>query len=695
MSSIILEYSYWWLILILIIAFLFSYFLYKNDDSFSDAKKYVVILLKTLRFSLVFILLFFLLKPLLKSTNKTIEKPIIAFLQDNSESIVLNKDSNFIKTKYLEQINKLSDELSENYEFVSYNFGKDISKTDSISFTDTETNIDKAINEINTLYSNRNIGAVIISTDGIYNEGSNPIHSNYSLNAPIYTIGLGDSIVKKDILISDIVFNNTAYKGNSFPVKITIVSKKLKGTNSKLKILNSGKVISELPINITENNFEQDYNFRIIAEEKGVERYTVQIENIDEETNLDNNNKDFVVKIIESKKKVLILANSPHPDVSAIRKSLEGSLLYDVTYKLADENIDNLQSFDLVILHQLPSRKHNIADLFTKFSNFGIPTLSILGAQTDVNSFNKYNANLQIQTRINSYEETAPLFNDKFVDFILSDESKEFFNDLSPLISNFADYKLNSKSDILLYQKIKNIETSKPLVVFTDNSGQKNGVITGEGIWKWRLIDYNRNKSFEIFDAFINKTVQFLSANIKNEPFVVENKSQYKTDENVKLYAKLYNKSYELVNNTDVSLEIKNADGELFTYVFDKYYESYRIDIGKLPKGDYSYTAKTELGKNKYSKSSNFSVTETDKESLNTLADFDLLRQISAKYNGKYYSINMINELQNEIENNKDITSVAYTQTYLTDIINNIWFFIFLILLVTTEWITRKFLGTY
>ena len=695
MFSIILEYSYWWLIIVTIIAFLYSYLLYKNDDSFSDAKKIVVILLKVLRFTLVFILLFFLLKPLLKSTEKTIEKPIIAFLQDNSQSVINNKDSAFIKTNYKNQLKNMSEELGLKYDFVHYNFGKNISKSDTISFTDTETNIDNALNEINKLYSNRNIGAVILSSDGIYNEGSNPIYTNYSLNAPIYTIGLGDSIVKKDIAISDVVYNRTVYKGNSFPVKITVSSKRLKGANSILKILNSGKVVSELPIKITDDNFEQDFSFRITANDKGAERYTILIDGVDSETNIENNVKDFVVKVIESKKKILIIANSPHPDISAIIKSLEGSLLYDVNYKLAEENVEDLQSYDLVILHQLPSRKHNIADLYTKFDNLGLPILTIVGAQTDVKNFNKSNTSMQIQTRINSYEETSPIFNEKFVNFILTDESKNFFNDLPPLISNFADYKLNSKSDILLFQKIKNIETQKPLVVFTDNSGRKDGFITGEGIWKWRLIDYNRNKSFDIFDAFINKTVQFLTANIKNEPFIVENKLQYKADENIKLFAKLYNKSFELVNATDVNLEIKNSDGDLFTYVFDKFYDTYKVDIGKLPKGDYSYTARTKLGENKYIKSSNFSVIETDKESINTVANFDLLRHVSTKFNGKYYSVKEIGKLVKEIENNKDITSVAYTQTYLSDIINNVWFFILLVSLATIEWVMRKFLGTY
>ena len=695
MISVITEYSFWWLIPISILSFLFSFLLYKNDNSFSDIKKYVVISLKSLRFILVFILLFFLLKPLLKNTDKTIEKPIITFLQDNSESIILNKDSLFINGEYKQQIKKLSKELEDNYEFVFYKFSKNIEKNDSLNFRGSETDINHAISQINKLYTNRNIGAVIIASDGIYNKGSNPNFSNYSLNAPIYTIGIGDSLLKKDIAIENIIYNKTVFIGNSFPVKISISAKKLSNKKSKIKILSEGKIIDEKEITITENNFETNFNFIISAKEKGIKRFSVIIDSLDNETNLENNKKDFIVEVIDSKKQVLIVANSPHPDISAIRKSLEGAFLYNVNYFQVDEKIENLKDYDLIILHQLPSKTNNISDLLTKIENLNTPILSIIGEQTDIKYFNKINTGVQIKTQINSFEETSPSLNKEFSYFTIDDNRKDFFDDLPPLISNFANYNITSKNNIFLFQKIKNIETQKPLIVFTENSGKKRGLITGEGIWKWRIIDYSKNNSFDNFDNLIKKTVQYLSANIKNEAFIVEHKVEYSTNENIQISAKLYNKSFEAINTPEVKLSIKNNDGKAFNYIFEKHFDSYKIKLGKLAEGDYSLIANTEFGGEKYSKNSNFSVVKINKESLNTVADFELLKQISNKFGGSFFTAKDIEKLKVEIKNNKDITSVSHTQDYLTDLINNIWFFILLIALVSTEWVTRKFSGTY
>lgn len=695
MTNIILEYSYWWLIIIFAVAFLYSFLLYKNDDSFSDIKKYVLILLKSFRFTLVFILLFFLLKPLLKNTDKTIEKPIVAFLQDNSTSLVQSKDSLFLRNNYKQRIRNLTKELGDNYDFVFYKFSGNIEKKDSFNFLGSQTNIENALNKINKLYSNRNIGAIVLASDGIYNKGANPVYSNYSLNAPIYTIGIGDSINKKDIAISNLIYNKTVFLGNSFPLIINITAKKLLGEKTKIKILSDGKIIEEKEILINNINFDTKYNFKIPAEEKGVKRYTVIVDSLPNETNIENNKKDFIVEVVDSKKQILIIANSPHPDISAIRKSLETTLLYNVDYFQIDEEIDDLKKYDLLILHQIPSKKRPATNLLSKIDNYNIPILSILGAQADIKKYNKQNTGITIKTQINSYEETSPILNKNFSYFTVNDAAKDFYDNLPPLISNFADYKLNGKNDILLYQKIKNIETQKPLVVFTENAGKKHGLITGEGIWRWRINDYKLNNSFDNFDNLIKKTVQYLCANIKNETFIVEHKVEYRTNENIRISAKLYNKSFEPVNSAEVKLTIKNKDGKFYNYIFEKYYDSYKINLGKLPEGDYLLKAETELGSDKYTKTSSFSVVKTNIESLNTVANFDLLKQISSKFGGAFFNINEIENLKNEIENNKNITSVSHSQDYLSEIINNIWFFILLITLASAEWIIRKYSGSY
>ena len=134
--------------------------------------------LAAFRFLSVAAIAFFLLGPLLKSIEKTEEKPVIVFAQDNSESIVLNKDSSFIKNEYLSGFNQLLDEFSDDYDIVKYSFGETIERDGAINFSDKQTDISLLMDEIYNRFSNRNLGAVLLSSDGIYNRGANPIYQS-------------------------------------------------------------------------------------------------------------------------------------------------------------------------------------------------------------------------------------------------------------------------------------------------------------------------------------------------------------------------------------------------------------------------------------------------------------------------------------------------------------------------------------
>ncbi|HQS04946.1 MAG TPA: hypothetical protein PLT16_04845, partial [Daejeonella sp.] len=83
-------------------------------------------------------------------------------------------------------------------------FAEEIKSGLDVKYDGSLTDISSVFKLIDDQFSNRNIGAVIIGTDGIYNRGSNPQYESKNLKAPIYTIALGDTIAKRDLLISNV-----------------------------------------------------------------------------------------------------------------------------------------------------------------------------------------------------------------------------------------------------------------------------------------------------------------------------------------------------------------------------------------------------------------------------------------------------------------------------------------------------------
>ena len=83
----------------------------------------------------------------------------------------------------------------------------------------------------------------------------------------------------------------------------------------------------------------------------------------------------------------------------------------------------------------------------------------------------------------------------------------------------------------------------------------------------------------------------------------------------------MYNKSYELINEADIKLQISDTAGNKTEYVLNKTQKSYSLNTGIFSPGKYTWAAETILDGKKKKKSGIFTVTPINIESVNTVAN--------------------------------------------------------------------------
>ena len=88
-------YSLWYLLLILPLAGGLTWLMYQRAKDLLPRAPRIV--LSIFRFIVLSVLGLLLLEPLLNSLNRIQFAPIIAVLQDDSESLVVQKDSNYVR----------------------------------------------------------------------------------------------------------------------------------------------------------------------------------------------------------------------------------------------------------------------------------------------------------------------------------------------------------------------------------------------------------------------------------------------------------------------------------------------------------------------------------------------------------------------------------------------------------------------
>ncbi|HOZ29386.1 MAG TPA: hypothetical protein PLL66_00545 [Bacteroidales bacterium] len=692
--TVYFEYPSYLIIVAVITAAVVSFLLYYKDRLFVELQKWKRLLMTCLRFVFVLIILLLLLNPIFKSSAILIQKPIIVFVQDNSRSIVLNSDSTFYKNEYKQNVKSLLKSIEDTYD-VKYLQFSDITSNDSIlDYSGEITDISSVFPEVISRFSGMNLGAVILATDGIYNKGVNPAYNN-NIDFPVYSIALGDTITQKDLILKDIMHNKVAFLGNRFPLKVFINAEKCSEKESEINIYRDDKIVYSAKFNIPENSTSTSLEIEIYADKLGIQQYEIELKHLKDEISYENNQNTFVVNVIDNRNKILLLANSPHPDLGALKFALKDNPDFELEIQYINDLKANIKDYDLIILHQIPSIQNSATGIFSEIEKYSIPTLFILGSSSSLDAFNALKVGLEIKNMSKKTDDATPSFNSSFSAFSPGVDTDVFFKNLSPLKVFFGDYTFQGESKILLYQNINGVKTSKPLIAIIENNKTKTGIITGEGIWKWRIEDYKYNSEHTGFTTLINRIIQYIIVRRIQDKLSVETKQVFNENEPLILNASFYNEAYELVPDMEVILKLTNKENKEFKYNFSSFGNSYRLDLGRLPVDIYHYSAVTKFENKEYTASGEFIVQKINIEALVTTADHNILYRLAELSGGKVFYPDDMNTIPKVLEDNSDIANIAYNQEKLHTITDLIWMFFTILLFASTEWILRKYWGGY
>lgn len=690
--SIITKYPLWFILFCVALGGIYALVLYRKNDKLKEFSVNLIRLIAALRFLTVATLGFLLLSPFIKQLDRIVEKPIVILALDNSESIALTKDSASVKKKYIQQIAQIKSELESDFELKLYTFGETLSEDDSLSFDQRQTDISAVLEGVENRFSNRNVGALIIASDGIYTKGSNPLYTSFSANYPIYTLTIGDTSVQRDAQVSKIVANKIAYLGNQFPISIQINASQLNGKKTTLQIFNDGNKVFSVPVEYTSDDFFIDIQAVLEARSVGLQKFLVKLSTVDGEQNTANNASTVYLDVLDGREKILLLANAPHPDIAAIKRAIEQNENYEVSISLMDKFDGNVDGANLVIYHNLPSKSTDLTKIQQQSK---ISSLYIVGQQTNINLLNQLSLGMQVQTIGREYTEATPKVNKTFPLFTLSEQTLESVTDFPPMVVPFGKVNSSVSTYTLLKQKIGGVETESPLWFFLQKENYKTGVILGEGVWRWALGDYQKNKTREHLEEMITKSVQYLSVKADKSLFRVSTENDFLENQSIIFDAQVYNESYELINNGEVGITLTNSKDQSYQFTFSKTSTSYYLDAGRLPADEYRYIAKTtSLGK-ELKETGILTVLPIQVESLNLRADNQLLTRLSKQHNGETFYLDDADRLVDVLRKRDDIKAISYAQTRLTDLINNKWVFFLLLALLSAEWFIRKRNGSY
>ena len=660
-------------ILALLLA-LFQY-IYKSDRN--NIKWYLAIL----RFITIFLLLLLIVNPKFDKEVIKIIKPKLVLAVDNSQSIkYLNKDS---LTKFLMQTILGSSKITEKFDTITYTFGEQLNQSSVVNFKDEKTNINQALQDIQVIYEPQ-ISPIVLISDGNQTTGRNYVNSSKTFNQAIFPLVLGDTISETDLKIQNINNNKYTYLENKFPVEIIC------------SYVGNEPILSDLVISSQDNivfkeqlNFSTRYNSKIItplikSSKVGRQSYKVYLKPIQNEKNILNNLKNFSIETIDEYSKIALVSTMSHPDLGALKTSIETNKQRSVDILRPDEYILSKNTYRVIILYQPNIKFERVFELIKQMNN---NTLIVAGISTDWTFLNKIqsdfnkkstNQNTLVQAQINT----------EFTSFDINDYN---FNSYPPLNTDLGEISINTKFETLL-DRSKNNNISSPLWFTYENTKSRNSLVLAEGLWKWRMHSFIQESDFKKFDSFISKIIQYLDIKKQNNRLVVNYESIYDGNQDLSIKAQYYNKNYELDLNAEINIKFKNnISGDLIELPMNINNYFHEIDLNVLDSGSYSF--EVNVNNEVHNKTGMFEILEPNIEKQLINANINDLKQLSKNTNAKLFLDSQVNQLIEElIADNRFYSKQKITKksVYLFDIT-----FILFILFVSLflEWLIRKYNG--
>ena len=673
----------WYAIVIsFVAAFGVSFFIYKND--FKKSKLWKLALFFRFLGTFLLVLLFF--APSISFESQEIIKPKLIVYRDVSTSC---------DTQSLIVFNDLQERLFERFKnqlvIMPFNFSKEVSNASfATDFSQKQqTRIDEVIYHFQQQTKDESIGAGILISDGIVNQGKLPSFIDVNSTVPLYSIGIGDSTIYEDLEVQSLIGNEYVYKQNKLMLETSLSSKKCNGKSAIVLVKENGKIIHQENWTSSKNADWTKLSVEVSPNVIGWVKYTVEIKGSFNEKNIANNTKTLWVEVVDQKKKIHLVYTKPHPDIKSLKLALESKVQNELVIYNGSNGLK--VGGDLYLLHGYPSNKKEIESLQGLLQK-QVPFWVFADNQQAISCLDLV-LGKTVNASFSQFQEVTTELNAQFGAFSLESDIKKW-NSFGAVNTPLMKLNLGSEFQSQLIQKWNGISTGFPLMGNVENNGLRSCWFFGNGIWRWRMNENRVYGNASTFDDWVSKNVLWLAAS-----------GQKQKEIRISIQSRELNLGSSqpiMVTHYD-KVGLPNLSDEVKLYLIDSQNKKQNIPLYKslnhfkanfLASKNGQFKLRAELVNHpEISDEIVVSISKLGVEATNTVANFNLLRDVSRKHKATFFQKNEIDQLVKLLEKNAIGSDRILIVNKHVSFLQIFMVLMSIVVIFSAEWFLRKWLG--
>jgi hypothetical protein len=231
-----------------------------------------------------------------------------------------------------------------------------------------------------------------------------------------------------------------------------------------------------------------------------------------------------------------------------------------------------------------------------------------------------------------------------------------------------------------------------PFLIVRNAEGRRTVMLTGYGIWRWKLLAPTEDAGGLLYDQFVSNVVRWLTAADDERRFrVTPDHDSFSSLEAPSFSGQVYDESLQPVDDAELRVSVTGGDATTSMVLSPLGNGQYAGTSTLLPPGDYTYVAVARSGSVTLGEDrGTFSVGGLNAEFVETKMNRMSLEGLSSRTGGTYFDADDVRGLADRVRGVSGFQRVELVQRTDVDLWSNPWMLGLVVLLFSTEWFLRK-----
>jgi uncharacterized membrane protein len=291
------------------------------------------VVLAGIRLAILAIILVCLFRPLLVVRAASPQQNFLGVLLDDSRSMQIadvggEPRGNFVKSEFGASDRGLLKALSDRFTVRTFRFSSTATRTTpeaELTFNGSQSRLGAALSGVRQELAGLPVAGLVMVSDGADTADAALGEALLALKAetlPVFTIGVGNETLSKDIQVGRVATPRTALKGTTLMVDVVLSQSGFDGQKVTLDVEDEGTLVSTQEVSLPDAGTPASIPVRFTVNEAGPRVLRFRVSPQPGELVTENNAREALIDVRDRKEKILYFEGEPRFEYKFIRRAI-------------------------------------------------------------------------------------------------------------------------------------------------------------------------------------------------------------------------------------------------------------------------------------------------------------------------------------------------------------------------------------